>query len=161
MGWRYLLFTLGGLTILLWSIRFFAFDLCESPRFLIGVGKDEEAVAVIHKIAAYNSVTTSLTLDQLTKAVSVLTNKRLDKKARGILSETSNFTTNHVKALFSTRKTAYSTSLLIILWVGAYIRLYLLHFNLWQASSALRLLYTTAFCHFCEPLSFLIFLLLS
>ena len=118
MGWRYLLFTLGGLTILLWGIRLFAFDLCESPRFLIGVGKDEEAVAVIHKIAAYNSVTTSLTLDQLTEAGSGLTNKRLglDKKARGILSETSNFTTDHVKALFSTRKMAYSTSLLIIVW---------------------------------------------
>jgi len=116
MGWRYLLFTLGGLTILLWGIRLLAFDLCESPRFLMGVGKDEEAVAVIHKIAAYNSVTTSLTLDQLAKAGSVLTNKRLDKKARGILSETSNFTTEHVKALFATRKMAYSTSLLIILW---------------------------------------------
>ena len=116
MGWRYLLFTLGGLSILLWGIRLFAFDLCESPRFLIGVGKDEEAVAVIHKIAAYNLVTTSLTLDQLSKAGSVLTNKKLNKKARGILSETSNFTADHVKALFSTRKMAYSTSLLIILW---------------------------------------------
>ena len=151
---------LGGLTILLWGIRLFAFDLCESPRFLIGVGKDEEAVAVVHKIAAYNSVTTSLTPDQLTKAGSVLTNKRLDKKARGILSETSNFTTDHVKALFSTRKMAYSTSLLIILWGRCLYSSILTTLNLWQASSALRQLYTTAFCHFCESLSFLIFLLL-
>ncbi|KIK01637.1 hypothetical protein K443DRAFT_132193 [Laccaria amethystina LaAM-08-1] len=113
MGWRYLILTLGGLTILLW-----------------GIGKDEEAVAIIHKIAAYNSITTPLTLDQLAKADSVLTDKRLGKKAGGILSETSNFTTEHVKALFSTRKMAYSTSLLIILWVFSHEFQQLLILNL-------------------------------
>lgn len=45
---------LGGITLVLWAIRIFAFDLLESPRYLIGKGKDEEAVAVIHKVAAHN-----------------------------------------------------------------------------------------------------------
>ena len=68
MGWRYLLFTLGGFTLLLWALRFFVFNLEESPRYLIGRGHDEAAVAVIHRIAAYNGRTSSLTVDQLTQA---------------------------------------------------------------------------------------------
>ncbi|KIK01641.1 hypothetical protein K443DRAFT_678188 [Laccaria amethystina LaAM-08-1] len=126
MGWRYLIFTLGGLTVLLWIIRLFTFNLSESPRFLIGVGKDEEAVAVIHKIAAYNSKTTSLTLDELTRAGNISVDKGPDKGSRGILSHTSAFTTKHVKALFATPKMAYSTSLLILLWciVGLATTLY-------------------------------------
>lgn len=127
MGWRYLLFTLGGLTVLLWIIRLSASNLSESPRFLIGVGKDDEAVAVIHKIAAYNSKTTSLTLDELTRVGNISADtKGPDKKSRGNMSQTSAFTTKHVKALFSTRKMAYSTSLLIVLWciVGLATTLY-------------------------------------
>ncbi|KAF9023811.1 MFS general substrate transporter [Hymenopellis radicata] len=104
MGWRYLLFTLGGVTLVLWSIRFFIFDLVESPRFLVGIGKDAEAVEIIHKIAAYNGKTSSLTLDDLRKAAGELNVK------------TSVYGLDHVKALFKTRKMAMSTSLLISLW---------------------------------------------
>ncbi|KAF8153781.1 major facilitator superfamily domain-containing protein [Crassisporium funariophilum] len=112
MGWRYLLFMLGGITLVLWGLRFFVFDLVESPRYLIGKGKDEEAVAVIHKIAAYNSTASSLTVDQLTAVGSLTQNG----EGKGMLSKTSNFTLVHIKALFSTRKMAYSTSLLISVW---------------------------------------------
>ncbi|GAW04846.1 sugar transporter [Lentinula edodes] len=65
MGWRYLLFILGALTLLLWGIRFFVFKLFESPRFLVGIGKDAEAVEVIRMLAEYNSKTSNLTVDQL------------------------------------------------------------------------------------------------
>jgi len=114
MGWRYLLFMLGGITLIMWFFRFFLFDLVESPRYLIGKGKDEEAVAIIHKIAAYNSTTSSLTVEHLTKIGSLVNDKDLGRK--GILSKTSNFTTEHIKALFATNTMAYSTSLLISIW---------------------------------------------
>ena len=68
MGWRYLLFTLGGCTLLLWGLRFFIFTLEESPRFLAGRGQDTEAVAVVQRLAAYNGRTSTLTVEQLTKA---------------------------------------------------------------------------------------------
>lgn len=55
MGWRYLLFALGGLTLLLWGLRFFVFELLESPRYLVGVGRDEEAVKVIGRLREINS----------------------------------------------------------------------------------------------------------
>jgi hypothetical protein len=64
MGWRYYCFTIGGLTLFLWTVRF-AMPLLESPRFLVGKGEDEEAVQVIHKIAKINRKTSSLTVEQL------------------------------------------------------------------------------------------------
>ena len=97
----------------MWSIRFFLFDLVESPRYLVGKGEDEEAVAVIHKIAAYNSTTSSLTLEHLTQIGSIV---GVGGRGKGILSRTSNFTTDHIKALFATNEMAYSTSLLISIW---------------------------------------------
>ncbi|KDR77989.1 hypothetical protein GALMADRAFT_278352 [Galerina marginata CBS 339.88] len=115
MGWRYLLFVLGGITLLLWGARFFLFNLVESPRYLIGKGQDEAAVAVIHKIAAYNGKTSSLTVDQLT-SVGSLYDPKVGGAGKWSLSRTSHFTGEHIKSLFRTRKIAYSTSLLIAIW---------------------------------------------
>ena len=98
----------------MWSLRFFLFDLVESPRYLVGKGEDEEAVAVIHKIAAYNSTTSSLTLEHLTQMGTIVDVD--DACGKGILSKTSNFTIGHIKALFATKEMAYSTSLLISIW---------------------------------------------
>ena len=100
----------------MWFLRFFFFDLVESPRYLIGKGKDEEAVAVIHKIAAYNSTTSSLTVEHLTQIGSMVHDKDVGAHGKGVLSRTSNFTSEHIKALFATKKMAYSTSLLISIW---------------------------------------------
>jgi hypothetical protein len=121
MGWRYLLFILGALTLILSLIRFFVFNLLESPRFLVGIGNDQGAVDVIHQMAAYNSTTTSLSLEDLTGVEERHTDKKgtEDEKgteARSLLSKTSVFTLAHIKALFATRKMAISTSMLIALW---------------------------------------------
>lgn len=115
MGWRYLLFILGALTLVLSLIRFFAFNLLESPRFLVGIGRDKGAVDVIHQIAAYNSTTSALVIEDLTR----IDEKHVNDEGaaiRPLLSKTSIFTTTHLKALFATRKMAISTSLLIALW---------------------------------------------
>ncbi|KAK7046014.1 hypothetical protein VNI00_007009 [Paramarasmius palmivorus] len=119
MGWRYLLFTLGGLTLLLWGLRFFVFKLFESPRFLVGIGKDAEAVEVIHQVAKYNNKISSLTVEQLENAGRVdlgQTHKSKVEGERKVLSKTSVFGLDHIKALFRTKKLAFTTSLLISLW---------------------------------------------
>ncbi|KAK0216531.1 membrane transporter [Armillaria nabsnona] len=108
MGWRYLLFALGGLTLLFWVLRFFCFDLLESPRFLMSIGKDAEAVSIIHKIAKYNGTTTTLTVEHLTEAAEKVTDLGIP-----ILPHTG---LRHVKGLFSTTKMAISTTLLVVLW---------------------------------------------
>ncbi|KAF7317919.1 MFS domain-containing protein [Mycena kentingensis (nom. inval.)] len=67
MGWRYLVFILGALTLIFCLGRFLVFNLFESPRFLIGIGQDKEAVDVIHRMAAFNSTTTNITIEDLKK----------------------------------------------------------------------------------------------
>jgi hypothetical protein len=123
MGWRYLLFTLGGFTLVLWGFRFFVFKLEESPRYLVGRGRDAEAVTVIQRLAAYNGRTCSLTVEQLVAAgesVREKSNSGVDQPRIGVLSRTSNYTLDHIKALFETKKLAWSTSLLIAIW-GTYV----------------------------------------
>lgn len=119
MGWRYLLFTLGGLTILLWTARFFVFSLLESPRFLVGMGRDAEAVDVIHRIAKYNGSTSNLSIDQLSAIEKVPEEEVAEHQHRSpkrLLSDSFLLSGKHIKELFRTKKMAFSTSLLMVLW---------------------------------------------
>jgi len=54
MGWRYLLIILGGMTLLIFFLRYFIFNFQESPKFLLSKGKEQEAIDVLHKIAKFN-----------------------------------------------------------------------------------------------------------
>lgn len=103
--------------LLLWAIRFFVFKLYESPKYLMGRGRDDQAVQVVHKVAAYNGKMSRLTLDQLRSAGSILGQEKLDASAKAAIGRRMmKFNSNHVKVLFATRRLAYSTSLLILLW---------------------------------------------
>lgn len=115
MGWRYLLFALGGLSLFFWGLRFFVFTLFESPRFLSGIGKDAEAVEIIHKLARYNGKTTTLTVEEL-EAPGRNRDASPSRTRRNILSKDSKYGASHIKALFATPKMAWSTSLLIAVW---------------------------------------------
>ncbi|KAG8903375.1 hypothetical protein FRB99_003397 [Tulasnella sp. 403] len=110
---------MGGFMIVLWAIRFFVFKLYESPKYLMGRGRDEEAVEVVHKVAAYNNTTSNLTLEDLSKFDSSGsgTNTGLDTSAKAaILRKAEKFNLDHIKALFRTPKLAWSTSLVILIW---------------------------------------------
>ncbi len=108
-------------------LRYFIFHLYESPKYLMGRGRDEEAVVVVHKLAEYNGKTSTLTIEQL-RAVEddVAGGSKSGDAEKGAKMDTSamaavrrrlrQFNMDHVKALFATRKLAWSTSLLITLW---------------------------------------------
>ena len=115
MGWRYLVSTLGGLGLLLAFLRTFALPLHESPRYLLGHGRDEAAVAVVREIARYNGTETSLTVDDLEEAGRSAEQKEYAHRWR-VLSQSSVWKGSHVRELFATRKMAWSTSLLIWIW---------------------------------------------
>ncbi|SPO19732.1 related to PHO84 - high-affinity inorganic phosphate transporter [Ustilago trichophora] len=68
MGWRYTWFLLGAITMLMWVARFWVYPIPESPKYLIGKGRDEEALQVLRFIAAQNGKSTTLTLEQLKAA---------------------------------------------------------------------------------------------
>ena len=49
----------------MWIVRVFLFTLYESPKYLVGRGRDEEALHTIHSVAAYNRTTTSIKAEDL------------------------------------------------------------------------------------------------
>lgn len=53
-GWRYLLFTLGAITMGVFFLRFIVFRFQESPKFLLYRGRDEDTIKVLQHIARYN-----------------------------------------------------------------------------------------------------------
>jgi len=107
--------------LFLWGIRFFLFKLYESPKYLMGRGKEEQAVEVVHKVAAYNGKTSTLSVETL-RAAGAWQDKEdnattHDTSAKAaVRRQLAKFSGNHVNSLFATRQLAYSTSLLIILW---------------------------------------------
>ncbi|KAH8785213.1 major facilitator superfamily domain-containing protein [Diaporthe sp. PMI_573] len=63
MGWRYLLFTLGAITLAVFFLRCFVFRFRESPKFLVYKGQDGEAIKVVHHIANTNGTVCRLSLE--------------------------------------------------------------------------------------------------
>ena len=114
MGWRYLVSTIGGLMLLSAFLRLFGFPLYGSPRYLLGRGNDEAAVTVVREIARYSGTETSLTVEDFQEAGCSAGKEEVAFRWRR-LNGSSIWTTNHVRALFSTKKMAWST-LLIWIW---------------------------------------------
>ena len=105
---------MGLLAMIMFSCRFFLFKLYESPKYLMGRGKDEEAVRVVHEVARINGKTTDLTLADLevfnqAGQQGVDANAALKRKLEKV-----NFT--HIRALFAGPKLAWSTTLIILIW---------------------------------------------
>lgn len=65
MGWRYLLFTLGAITTLVFFLRFFIFDFRETPKYLIYRGKDAQAIQTMQHVSKVNGKQCLLTIEQL------------------------------------------------------------------------------------------------
>jgi len=115
----------------MWGIRFFLFTLYESPKYLMGKGEDDEAVAVLRNVARVNGKEGSvkLTADDLMgvayRSESGLSEESLQRNVlvggggdlrEVVLKQLGVVDANHVKPLFATRKLAWSTGLLIVLW---------------------------------------------
>jgi hypothetical protein len=121
----------------LFVLRFFVFHLYESPKYLMGRGRDAEAVEIVHKVARYNGKTSSLTLDMLREVEErnhTSSGSGDPEKTQVPISDTSalgavrrtlgSFGWDHVTPLFQTRKLALSTSLLIVIWGALFFHLF-------------------------------------
>ncbi|KAK5996102.1 MFS siderochrome iron transporter 1 [Cladobotryum mycophilum] len=62
-GWRYLLYTAGAVSLLIFTIRFFVFNFKETPKYLLYRGQDEKAAQTIAHMAKVNKRETWLTAD--------------------------------------------------------------------------------------------------
>ncbi|KAJ4358693.1 Filamentous Growth Regulator [Didymosphaeria variabile] len=109
-GWRYVWFTSGALVFAMSIARITIIRLKETPKFLIGEGRDEEAVETLLFIANKYNRPCSLTLERMA-ACGEITRRREGSKWSpaevGI----------HLKGLFATRRIGWSTSLIWGSWV--------------------------------------------
>lgn len=64
-GWRYLMFTLGAISLFVFLLRFVIFTFQESPKYLVGKGRDEEAIKVLHNVAKVNGYVCQLSIEDL------------------------------------------------------------------------------------------------
>lgn len=93
----------------------------------MGKGKDAEAVRIVHEVARRNGKTSNLTLEDL-QACEALAAPGTSTHAAttataAVKRKLEKLDASHVKALFSTRKMAFSTSLITMIWafIGYYI----------------------------------------
>ncbi|KAF3912345.1 hypothetical protein AA313_de0206497 [Arthrobotrys entomopaga] len=137
MGWRYLYITIATFTLTVWMIRFFFFKLHESPKYLLAQGRDADAIDVIDAIAKQNGKENKLSVHQLAEIeATVRLSKGLPPKIevgeeksapdrKGALAETAEMffkscsvlSTKQIRSLFATRKLAFSTSMVMLLWM--------------------------------------------
>lgn len=65
MGWRYLLYTLGALSFVVFFLRFAIFTFRETPKYLLYKGQDAQAIEVMQHMAEVNKQQCRLTVEHL------------------------------------------------------------------------------------------------
>lgn len=115
MGWRYFVIAMGGITLLMFLSRFFLFKIYESPKYLIGKGRDEEAVRIVHEVAERNGRASNLTVEDL-KACEPDDYIPNTAASTAIKRHMDELNSSKVKILFSTRQLAISTSAVMVIW---------------------------------------------
>ncbi|KJR87211.1 major facilitator superfamily protein [Sporothrix schenckii 1099-18] len=139
MGWRYFVITMGGLTLIMFAIRFLCFTIYESPKYLMGRGLDAEAVQIVHEVARRNGTTSDLTLADLqacepagyvhpaagagagASSDASAANAGRGSSARAnaataIRRKLAEVDADRIKTLFATRRLALSTGLIMAVW---------------------------------------------
>lgn len=118
-GWRYFLYTMGGLTLVLFIARF-SFRVFESPQFYVGRGDDEKALEILHKIAKINGKDLLLTIDDFRKFDEEETDTEKDGnklfKNELLKQKLDKYKFDRIKECFHTKSLALCSSLVIAVW---------------------------------------------
>ncbi|KAA8645608.1 hypothetical protein EYZ11_010709 [Aspergillus tanneri] len=118
MGWRYFLITMGGLALVMCLVRALFFTLYESPKYLMGKGRNDAAVTVVHEVARRNGKEVRLSVDELDPLASDADEGESPGLSRvdHLRMRMEPVSLPHVKALFRHPRRAWSTSLMILVW---------------------------------------------
>ncbi|KAF2214476.1 hypothetical protein CERZMDRAFT_57776 [Cercospora zeae-maydis SCOH1-5] len=68
MGWRYVLYTIGAVNVLVFILRTCVVKVQESPKFLLSQGNDEAAIRVLQAVAKTNGTECTLRLRDFERA---------------------------------------------------------------------------------------------
>lgn len=119
-GWRYVWFANGALVFVMSISRITIIRLRETPKFLVGEGRDAEVVDTLQWIAKKYNRSCSLTLDMMQACGVTDTNngRRGSVSAHGKSKFSFSELTVHFKGLFASRKLGLSTSLIWFSWVS-------------------------------------------
>jgi hypothetical protein len=112
-GWRYVWFANGALVFVFSILRITVIRLRETPKFLLGEGRDAEVVETLQFIAKKYHRPCSLTLDHLEACGVTGLNKPEHAKPRFSFSEV----WVHLKGLYATKKMGLSTTLVWWSWL--------------------------------------------
>lgn len=126
MGWRYLMIILGAITLTIFFVRFVVFRFQESPKYLLGKGREQEAIDVLHRIAKFNrTAPPTLTIErfaELDQEQSIISDPTsttplsTSANAKRVIRQGFN-NVKHLKGLFLT---PIGSMITIIIWI-AYI----------------------------------------
>ena len=109
MGWRYVMYTSGALVFCMSVARITVIRLKETPKYLLGEGKDERLVEDFHLMATKYNRPCSITVEMLDACGAV---QSTHGKSRFSIGEL----TVHFRGLFVTRDIARSTILIWLSW---------------------------------------------
>ena len=119
-GWRYVWFANGALVFVMSILRITVIRLRETPKFLLGEGRDAEVVETLQFIANKYHRPCSLTLEQLQECG---VTGAYDNGRRGSVSAHAKSKWSfaevgtHIRGLYATRKMGLSTSLIWFSWL--------------------------------------------
>lgn len=132
MGWRYFVIVMGFISMVEFFLRFVVFTIFESPKFLMGKGRDEDAVKIVHEVARRNGKTSNCEVSRygqkihvdLLHAVTLADLQACDPVGAGAHTDAAaalkrkleKVNLTHVRALFATKKLAFSTSTIMVVW---------------------------------------------
>jgi hypothetical protein len=109
MGWRYLHFTAGALVFVAAIPRITILRMPQTPKWLVTQNRDQEAVEFLQDLSRKYDRPLSLSTEQLAALGTVDT---LQAERRFHLKRSM----KHITGMFASRKLAYSSTLLILLW---------------------------------------------
>ncbi|KAK5173263.1 Major Facilitator superfamily [Saxophila tyrrhenica] len=144
-GWRLVWFSSGALVFILSILRITVIKLRETPKYLVGEGRDAEVVDTLQYIAQRYNRPCSLTLEQMQACGTV--GGALPGNRRGSVSAHAKKKFSfaevgmHLRGLFATKKLALSTSLIWLSWtlIGLAYPLYNVFLPVYLASRGAEL----------------------
>lgn len=119
-GWRYVWYTSGAVVFIMSILRLTIIRLHETPKFLVGEGRDQDVVDVLQSIAKKYNRKCSLTVEmmQACGVTGAATEERRGSVAAHAKKRYSPAEViTHLKGLFETKRMALSTSLIWFSWL--------------------------------------------
>ncbi|KAF2856518.1 membrane transporter [Plenodomus tracheiphilus IPT5] len=115
-GWRYVWYSSGALVLIMSILRITIIRLKETPKFLVGEGRDAECVDTILYIANKYNRPCSLTLEKM-QVCGTIDDRGVSRgQKRGKWSGFVGQIGLHIKSLYATKRIGISTTLIWLSW---------------------------------------------